>query len=133
MKELTQIFNKHRSILAVYLFGSRSNGRIGPLSDYDFGVLLSKKAPDNIKEKMMSELIHALKNNNVDVVILNEVSLLLRYEVLKNGELIYEKNKAKRASLVYKTLNKYLDWSYFEKIFAKSLIKKTATEGVLNV
>lgn len=37
---LKEVFRKHRGeIRAAFLFGSRVEGRAGPLSDYDFAVL----------------------------------------------------------------------------------------------
>lgn len=135
MRNINHILNKY-PIEAAYLFGSRSNGRVGPMSDYDFGVLIKDKINPakylEIKSALISDLMRALKSNAVDVVLLNESPLLLRYEILKNGRLIYDRKPAKRAAMTFEVINRYLDWKYFEDRLAGSLIKRAAKEG-LNV
>ncbi|MBI5701638.1 nucleotidyltransferase domain-containing protein [Candidatus Saganbacteria bacterium] len=136
MKNTNKLFSKF-PIIAVYLFGSKAaKKRTSPISDYDFGVLLSKKAAKSsyldIKLKLTAELVGAAACDHVDVVLLNEAPLLLKYEIIKNGKLIYDNNSVKRAQLLFETLREYLDWDYLQKIMSKSLIKRTALKG-LNV
>lgn len=135
MKIRASLFNKY-PIIAAYLFGSRAGGRIGLLSDYDFGIQLEEKTHPSeyleIKLRIMADLARAVKSEAVDVVIINEAPLLLKYQILRWGKPIYERHKAQRALLTFKTLTQYLDWSYFDKLFSKALIEKTASEG-LNV
>lgn len=135
MQNLGAVFKKY-PVAAAYLFGSRAKNRVSPLSDYDFGIQLEDKVSSSsysdIKLTLTVDLVHALKNNAVDVTILNEAPLLLKYEIFRSGKLLYDRKPARRALLVFETLTRHLDWSYFEKRLAQSLIKKTATEG-LNV
>jgi hypothetical protein len=134
MMNYQNVFRKYPSIVSAYLFGSRSRGQTGPLSDFDFGIQIAEKFPAseylNIKLKLTVDLVHATGSNAVDVVILNEAPLLLKYQIIRGGKLIYDRNPAKRALLTFDTISKYLDWNYYEKSLAKSLIKRTAAGGI---
>jgi predicted nucleotidyltransferase len=135
-KKYALIFKKY-PIIAAYLFGSRAKkAKVGPLSDYDFGIQISKKVPEtkysDIQIQIATELMHTIHCNKTDVVVLNNAPLLLKHQIISTGKLIYNKEPAERALMVFDTLAKYLDWQYFENLFSTSLIKKVAEEG-LNV
>ena len=85
---------KYPSIKLVYLFGSRARGDEGPLSDYDFAIYLDEqdeKTRFDVKLSFMMDLSGLLKVNNVDLLVLNDVDKPeLKYDVIKEGELLYE-------------------------------------------
>ncbi|MFH2033577.1 MAG: nucleotidyltransferase domain-containing protein [Candidatus Margulisiibacteriota bacterium] len=133
MKKIRHLFKKY-PIQAVYLFGSRANDKAGTLSDYDFGVLLKENIPQpkysDIKLKLTVDLVHGLKNDCVDVVILNDAPLLLKYEVIKNRKCLYNTNPAKTAMFLFSTLSLYFDWEHIQSKFSNSLINEVAKEGI---
>ncbi|MFA4967460.1 MAG: nucleotidyltransferase domain-containing protein [Candidatus Margulisiibacteriota bacterium] len=135
MKLPESIIKKYQ-IAAVFLFGSRAARKAGPLSDYDFGVQLKKTINpseyDEIKLKLTAEFAHLASCNLIDVVIMNNAPLLLKYQIFKYGKVIYDGNPSDRARLMFETLREYLDWSYFEGLTSRALIKRTAERG-LNV
>ena len=132
MKSLKETFKKY-PIVAAYLFGSRAIKKQGPLSDYDFGIQLSRRVSKNqyltLRLKLMRDIARALQKDQIDVVIYNESPLLLQYEILK-GNLIYECKPAERARMMFETLRLYLDWQYYEKKFARAFIRRIATKGL---
>lgn len=134
-KKFSAIFKKY-PVAAAYLFGSRANGQVGPMSDYDFAIQLDDNLTPskylNIKSKVVSDLIGAVNNNAVDLVVLNEAPLLLKYQILRYGKPIYVSKPAQKASFVFNVIQKYLDWDYFQEKFSAALIKRTAKKG-LNV
>ncbi len=78
-------------ILAAYLFGSRALGREVPESDVDVGVVLDPAARHTaaarfeIRLRLIGDLIHALGENDVDVVILNEIPAPFAAKILREG------------------------------------------------
>jgi predicted nucleotidyltransferase len=91
--QLRQLFAAHGVVLA-YLFGSQAEGKAGPLSDVDIAVLLG---PQVERERwfqtqldLIGELMSLFHRNDVDVVILNEATPLLAYQVARYGQVIYE-------------------------------------------
>lgn len=113
LKDLVMIFRTNHRIKLVYLFGSKATGKEGPLSDYDFAVYLDekdKKKCFNIKVALMDKISRLLKTDRVDVVILNLTdSLELKYNIIKDGCTIYEKEPF-RLLVEPKILNEYFDF-----------------------
>ncbi len=63
-------------ISLVYLFGSRIEGCLGPMSDYDLGVLIDRGADaGQIHARLTHELVRALQTDRVDVVVLNRTPI----------------------------------------------------------
>lgn len=113
IKNLHLIFKNYPSIKLVYFFGSRAAGQSGPLSDYDFAFYLDEKeksARFDIKFQLFDVLSRKLKTDKVDVVILNDTqSPELKYNIIKNGILIYAKEPFK-VLLEPKIMNEYFDF-----------------------
>jgi len=125
-KSYKKIFQKY-PIQVAYLFGSQATGKATKLSDYDFAVLLDKKVKENqysqYQLKIISELLKIVKTDHLDLVILNNSKnpLFLKYNVIKEGKIIYEKNKKaenERKNLEFNILRKWLDNQYFEKVWS---------------
>ena len=112
---LTPIFKKHPQIKLVYLFGSRAKGNKGPLSDFDYAVYLDGKDSGKtfeLKVVLQNEISGTLGTDRVDIVILNTLkSPELKYNIIKDGRLIYKKEPYK--TLVEpRILNEYFDFHY---------------------
>ena len=97
-----------------YLFGSLSKGKETELSDVDVAIYVdeNKKPPSSIfgyKSDMISELEKNL-DYDIDLVILNDASLLLSFNIIKNGELIFCNSEKEKISFHFKTQRDYLDF-----------------------
>lgn len=123
VKKIESIFDIFTEIKLVYFFGSAANETAGPTSDYDFAVYFDlrldlnkdKEKMFDIKFKLMNLLSRALNTDKVDVVILNLTeSPEFKYEVIKNGKLIYEKEPFS-VLVEPKILNEYFDFHYLLK------------------
>ncbi|MBU2545010.1 nucleotidyltransferase domain-containing protein [Patescibacteria group bacterium] len=119
LEKLIEIFKLYSEIKLVYLFGSRANGKVGPLSDYDFAVYLdgkdSKKRFD-LRLKLISEVCGALKTDDVDLVIINDIkSPLMKYNIIYDGKIIFEK-KPYKILLEPRILSEFFDFDYSLKI-----------------
>lgn len=112
-KQLESVFTSMPEVKLVYLFGSSASGNKGPLSDYDFGVYLDGKDRKQMSEAklfLMDAIGHLLKTDKVDVVILNMTeSPELKYNIVKEGELIYENGPFKLIAEP-RVLNDYFDF-----------------------
>lgn len=91
---LDEVFSSGGDVGVVYLFGSQVTGDIGPLSDFDFGVYLTKG--DHLQMgyrqiELIPALMSALQTDAVDVVILNLCEQPeLKFHIIAEGEVIYE-------------------------------------------
>lgn len=112
-KKLASIFKLLPRVKLVYLFGSRASGKVGPLSDFDFAILLNEKDAQKrfkIRTDILSKLSEALNTDKIDVVVLNDTkSPELKFSIIKDGKIIYEKEPYK-VLLEPKILNEYFDF-----------------------
>ena len=113
MKNLSKIFKLYPEIKLVYLFGSRANGKIGPLSDYDFGIYLDEKDPKkrfDLRLELLGKITTKLKTDDLDLCVINDIdSPELKYNIIKDGILIFEKEPFK-VLVEPKILNDYFDF-----------------------
>jgi uncharacterized protein len=94
---LEEFFRTHEpsGVLAAYLFGSHAEGRAHRESDVDVGVLLdwgryaSAKDRFDLRVMLGSELIEAVGNNRVDVVILNDAPPELGCAIVTRGVRVF--------------------------------------------
>ncbi|MDI3531356.1 MAG: uncharacterized protein PWP60_1205 [Candidatus Atribacteria bacterium] len=112
-EKLIPVFESYPEIKLVYLFGSRATGKHSPLSDCDFAVYLdtdSFKRMHDIRFELYDRIGRILKEDNVDIVILNLVeSPEFKYLIIKEGKLIFEREPYK-VLVEPGILNEYFDF-----------------------
>lgn len=136
-QQLNKICQKY-PINTLYLFGSRVTGKISKFSDWDFAAQLKDTVKPSkffdYKIKLNSELMRLLHLDvgELDLVILNreEIPLLLKYNIIKEGEIIYCRNQDQRQDLEFETMRDYLDWEHYEKLYSKIFLKKLAIGAI---
>lgn len=113
-------------VSAVYLFGSRASGQAGPLSDYDFGILLnntvSEKKYLGKKLGLMAKFSAYLRNPGVEIVLINEAPPLLAMNIIDGGHLLFETNPSFRVAFETKITMQYLDRLPYERRYLRSLL-----------
>lgn len=113
LKAVESIFRKYPQVKLVYFFGSKATGKAGPLSDYDFAVLLDEEDAQKrfkIRIEILIKLSEVLKTDEVDLIVLNDAkSPELKFSIIKDGKIIYEKEPYK-ILLEPKILNEYFDF-----------------------
>ena len=105
-----RIFQKFDVKLA-YLFGSQAKGNAVPESDVDIAVLFKNNPTDPLALKETTSLSLELDkffSANLDIVSINDVSLLLRYEVICHGQRIYCENEAERINFEVSVIKAYI-------------------------
>ncbi|MBF8435542.1 nucleotidyltransferase domain-containing protein [Halanaerobiaceae bacterium Z-7014] len=112
------------NIQAAYLFGSHASGKANRLSDLDIAILLrEEKNQSEIKLKVLKELTD-LGYDNIDLVILNNLSIVAKYEVVKHNNLLYAAEDFEPNSYFSLTIRKYLDFKPYLKVQQKYLKEK---------
>lgn len=126
--QLNQLFTQN-PVNAAYLAGSLSSRTsFGHLSDVDIAILLM----DQIKSDQFldyqlyffSELAKRLESDTIDVVILNQASLLLKLQVIKYGQILFSRNEKQRVSFETKAVMDYLDFKKFDDIQNQALNRR---------
>jgi len=95
---------KYKEIQGIYLFGSVAKGRNKPLSDIDLALVTTP-----LSTTRKAEITLALPEK-YDISLFLDLPISIRYKILKEGKIIYNKNNLflKRAQI--STFNQYLDF-----------------------
>jgi uncharacterized protein len=104
-----------KDVLFSYLFGSYAGESYGPFSDVDIAVYLSGVRGAEKRLEILGDLNKILKTDELDLVILNEASLSLRMNIIKNGRLLSDNAPYARHSYESITTRSYLDFAPVEK------------------
>jgi predicted nucleotidyltransferase len=121
--KIKKIFSDENNILLAYIFGSQSKGKTGPLSDYDFAVFLSRKPSFQFKYKLKNKLVNFLDTEQVDLVILNDAPVELKYKIIATGKTIFQKNSTIRTEFEADTLSRYFDYLPVLRAQKKEILK----------
>ncbi len=121
-----EIFQRHGIDLA-YLFGSASKGRFTPRSDVDVAVRFIQNATafEYFKrgDALHAELTRLLRRK-VDVVVLNNAPPLLRFEVLRNGSVLFSPDEELRALFHMRTFRDYEDFCHAQNFYIQAMKEK---------
>lgn len=111
---LAAVFERTENVAAVYLFGSRANGKAGPLSDVDLAVLMTANDPDrggDLKLQLYADCSRVLKRNDIDVLILNQTrNLLLLDEVVRDGIVLFDRDPSLREEFEVKVVHDAIEF-----------------------
>ena len=127
--QLSAYFANLPRVDLAYLFGSQARRKAGPLSDVDIAVLL-EGMPDtdtcfDLRLEIIGGMMCILRTDDVDVVILNQAPLALQYQVVRDGELIFCRDRRLAVEYRCRVLNLYFDFepllerhkqTFFEKV-----------------
>ena len=122
---LNQLFAQS-PVNAAYLSGSLSNRvSFGHLTDVDIAILLMEQIKSDqfldYQLYFFSELAKRLESESIDVVILNQASLLLKLQVIKYSQILFSRDEKMRISFETKAVMDYLDFKKFDEIQNQAL------------
>ena len=114
-KKLDIVFKKNNVVLA-YVYGSVAKSKENSLSDIDIAVLFSGKTKENdyfkLRIKISMEIDRILKTGKTEVICLNQVPPLLKYEAVYKGNIIYCSDTDVKRDFEFRTLQEYEDFKY---------------------
>jgi len=120
-------------LVAVYLFGSVARDQAHILSDVDVALLfpadLSAEAILARTLEIGTTLEDAL-HRPVDVIALNRASPALRFQVLKTGRLLLERDRTARCLFVIRALGQYYDIKPYLDYHKAQLLSRIRKEGL---
>ncbi len=119
---LKKLIEKNGGIL-VYLFGSEVTGFYGVRPDVDIAVLLSHHTPPSLNTylelyKIFSPLF---PGKELDLVILNEAPLSLRWEIVNTGKVLWEKKRGLALDYKERVFKEYLDFWFHRERFNRAV------------
>lgn len=116
--KLKEFFSKDKNVLFVYLYGSQSKGTGYSGSDIDLAIYLhpgsSREFYLQKDEEFLGEL--SLIDKRIDARLLNVLPLILKYEIICQGEVIFSRDEKRRVDFETEILCQYFEMKpYFEE------------------
>jgi len=107
-QRLADALSKNHHILAAWHFGSTKHGNIRPGADIDIGVLFDRMPSLDELTDLRVAIQDALDFDEIDLVVLNEASPILRFEAV-SGAPVYTSDVEARAEFASLTAREYED------------------------
>lgn len=110
MKEISNVIEdlkKNSYVDAIYLFGSYATGNARPFSDIDISVITNKDIPKDEKESILSN-----SSKKIDISLFYDLPLNIRFRVIKDGKLLYQRDELLTHRTKVKTVDEYLDFKH---------------------
>ena len=128
-KKITEFLSQKPEILFAFLFGSLARGEGTSLSDIDVAIYVDEaflRRKDGLpgvdpRSGIISQLIGVLKSNEVDLVLLNDASPLLRHRILTQGESLVVRAPLEEQRFFIRTMKEYFDTEPVRKVQMKYL------------
>ncbi|MBE9071073.1 nucleotidyltransferase domain-containing protein [Microcystis sp. LEGE 08355] len=130
VNRITTTVEKIPNLKLLILFGSRACGEHRPDSDWDLAISYDEANREtHIKEisndyltslSILSELFE-INRDSIDLIELDRCSPLMKYQVARDGKLIYEKNTGDFLKFRVCAWKEYADTAKFRKIQKDSI------------
>ncbi|MBE6083187.1 nucleotidyltransferase domain-containing protein [Acidilutibacter cellobiosedens] len=131
VEKCKNVLMKYENILFAYIFGSYAKGNMRADSDVDIGIYLKEEM--NIEEylKIRMDLTKICKRQ-VDLVVLNAATPLLKYEIYKNNILLFTRDRTIESNYKVKILFEYNDIKRYLEMSYKKTIERLKNEVDFN-
>ncbi|MFA5946090.1 MAG: nucleotidyltransferase domain-containing protein [Patescibacteria group bacterium] len=127
--EQTQKQLEKLGVSALYLFGSRAMGAEGPLSDFDFAVLMNHaghsrgdKTYDALYDLLSPLCSRTLENDVIDIVFLRDAPLELKAHIIRYGKILFESNPLERGQFEEETTLEAADFRPHQNIIDQTIL-----------
>ena len=139
-KQISQL--RKIDIGVIYLFGSRAKGKIHPFSDFDIGIVFNE--PEKYKDKTLDIYLRLydifidvlpkdylkrrfeMREYEFDLVFLQFAPINLQFNAIKDGEVLYEKNKEAKFRYQEDVMKRIADFQYFNNMRYKTISERLA-------
>lgn len=113
-QRIAGLLESRQEVLEVYLFGSRARGGAQPHSDIDVAVYIDDAYEDRsvfgLRAELSTLLMEGLRDNGVDLLILNQAPPVLYYHVLRDGVRVLSRDLAKTTTREGRAVSRYCDF-----------------------
>ncbi|MPM85197.1 hypothetical protein SDC9_132275 [bioreactor metagenome] len=106
----------HYGIKLIYIFGSYAKGENREDSDLDIAMYFHNEIDGFRKLDILDKLVEIFDREDIDLVILNNADEVLKFQVIKYGNLMYMENLATKVIFEARVMSEYMDMEHFRKV-----------------
>lgn len=114
-KRIIDFLSRHVDIVAIYIFGSVATAKNRSGSDIDVAIMVRGQVNGMEQAQLETSLSNILKKD-VDLVMFGEATPLLQHQILKYGDLIYERDPKERTRQEVAARREYLDTTFLYRV-----------------
>ena len=104
------------AVEAVYVFGSEAAGTATKGSDIDLAIVASGPVTLAEELRLRAIAVEELRRDDIDFVILNHATPLLRYEVITRGRRLFAHDAAVADAFELRAMAEYFDTAYLRRL-----------------
>jgi len=128
MNILPGIFKKYPAVQAVYLFGSVASGKTHADSDLDLAIVPGDASARAARLDILADLTrHGFCN--VDLVFLDAENILLKFQAVRQNQLIYSSTEFSPGDYFSITVRQYFDFLPYLEIQRESDKRRILHDG----
>ena len=123
INEVEKVLNKHidklvcdYGIKLIYIFGSYAKGENRAGSDLDIAIYFDNEVDGFVKLDILDELVGIFNREDIDLVILNNVDEVLKFQVIKYGKVVYMEDLVTKVTFESRVMREYMDMEYFREV-----------------
>jgi hypothetical protein len=123
IERLRSVLEADPRIAYAILFGSRGRGSAHDRSDADVAIGLARGARLSVME--LGDLLSRLESvvrGPVDLVLLDEAGPGLAYRVFRDGQVVFERDRAALVARKARAILEYLDFRPVEETFTRAVL-----------
>lgn len=125
IRRIADYFKGRDEVSALYIFGSASIGKEMSESDIDIAVLVDDHKKGRRTYDSLRKTYYAaspkLSIRSLDIVILNTAPPFLKHRIIKDGKLLFDRNRRLRVRFATNAIIEYLDYKPIEDICLKAV------------
>ena len=116
------------NVVFAYIFGSYIKDGSRP-RDLDLAVYLKQPGKFSFADFIFS-VSQVAGMDNVDVIVLNDASILLQFEIIQTGKLVFSRDERERIKYETKISSLYYDRKYYYDRHVKESLDRIARRGL---
>ena len=118
---------EYDNIIFAYIFGSLVTGTYRNDSDIDLAIFINENISFDEYMEIKMKLTEVCKKE-IDLIILNSATTLLKFEIYKNHILLFTRDKNKESGFKVRTLFEYNDMKRYLDLSYESTIERLKKE-----
>lgn len=134
ISRIIKYFKGRDEVSALYVFGAFCKGTVTGESDIDIAVLINEKKFDKVNYERLRRTYYTASPKfslrPVDIVILNTAPTFLKFQVIKTGKILFDRNRRLRVRFTAKAITEYLDFKPLQDILLKGVTERFRRAGI---